>query len=438
MRFTPGAPSIAATSEKPARASSVAASVSGSSVRSRHRPVSSSTAATLSICRSAHGGADDAAVGDRAPRRPRRGRASTGTRAAAGTAASTRSLNAGSVPSPPPSTITDGSSALASTASTRPELRRRRVDERGVRRVGDHVLGPLGPGRQRERAAAGDALDRRRAERDRVPARAGIRHAVDDQAHARARADDRRTGTESARRRRRTPPRRAPPPARPTRGRRAAPRSRRPRSRSRQSTVSALAGRPSRSTSSHSPIPTGSAPSPSCAANAGAVREHRRGRPARAASAAGARSLKAARGRRRRDRRRSSSRRRRCRRRASRMPPETCVFHRSIVSYPEAGGGSTIRGGNVKRRLTGLLVIVAVALVAVGVGVSYGGGKATTTLTMWSYDNQDPGSRAGAQAAEQGVRGESSRREDQPGLQGLQQPRGHGASGARVRAAAPT
>ena len=45
----------------------------------------------------------------------------------------------------------------------------------------------------------------------------------------------------------------------------------------------------------------------------------------------------------------------------------------------------------MKRRLTGLLVIVAVALVAVGVGVSYGGGKATTTLTMWSYDNQDPG-----------------------------------------------
>ena len=36
-------------------------------------------------------------------------------------------------------------------------------------------------------------------------------------------------------------------------------------------------------------------------------------------------------------------------------------------------------------------MIVAVALVAVGVGVSYGGGKATTTLTMWSYDNQDPG-----------------------------------------------
>jgi len=38
-----------------------------------------------------------------------------------------------------------------------------------------------------------------------------------------------------------------------------------------------------------------------------------------------------------------------------------------------------------------LTLIVAVALVAVGVGVSYGGQKETTTLTMWSYDNQDPG-----------------------------------------------
>jgi raffinose/stachyose/melibiose transport system substrate-binding protein len=45
----------------------------------------------------------------------------------------------------------------------------------------------------------------------------------------------------------------------------------------------------------------------------------------------------------------------------------------------------------VKRRLASLTLIVAVALVAIGVGVSYGGQKATTTLTMWSYDNQDPG-----------------------------------------------
>lgn len=45
----------------------------------------------------------------------------------------------------------------------------------------------------------------------------------------------------------------------------------------------------------------------------------------------------------------------------------------------------------MKRRFTGLTILFAVALVAIGVGVSYGGQKETTTLTMWSYDNQDPG-----------------------------------------------
>ncbi len=45
----------------------------------------------------------------------------------------------------------------------------------------------------------------------------------------------------------------------------------------------------------------------------------------------------------------------------------------------------------MKRRLTGLTLLVAVALVAIGVSVSYGAKKETTTLTMWSYDNQDPG-----------------------------------------------
>ena len=45
----------------------------------------------------------------------------------------------------------------------------------------------------------------------------------------------------------------------------------------------------------------------------------------------------------------------------------------------------------MKRRLTVLILIVAVVLVAVGAGVSYGAKKETTTLTMWSYDNQDPG-----------------------------------------------
>ena len=45
----------------------------------------------------------------------------------------------------------------------------------------------------------------------------------------------------------------------------------------------------------------------------------------------------------------------------------------------------------MKRRLAGLTVFAALVLVAIGVGVSYGAKKETTTLTMWSYDNQDPG-----------------------------------------------
>jgi raffinose/stachyose/melibiose transport system substrate-binding protein len=45
----------------------------------------------------------------------------------------------------------------------------------------------------------------------------------------------------------------------------------------------------------------------------------------------------------------------------------------------------------VRRRLLGVLVLAAVVLLAVTAGTSYGGKQATTTLTMWSYDNQDPG-----------------------------------------------
>jgi raffinose/stachyose/melibiose transport system substrate-binding protein len=41
--------------------------------------------------------------------------------------------------------------------------------------------------------------------------------------------------------------------------------------------------------------------------------------------------------------------------------------------------------------LAGFTVVAAVTLVAIGVGVSYGAKNETTTLTMWSYDNQDPG-----------------------------------------------
>jgi len=45
----------------------------------------------------------------------------------------------------------------------------------------------------------------------------------------------------------------------------------------------------------------------------------------------------------------------------------------------------------VKRRLAVGLAVAAAALIAAGVSVSYGAESATATLTMWSYDNQDPG-----------------------------------------------
>jgi raffinose/stachyose/melibiose transport system substrate-binding protein len=45
----------------------------------------------------------------------------------------------------------------------------------------------------------------------------------------------------------------------------------------------------------------------------------------------------------------------------------------------------------VKRRLLGVIVIAAVALIAIGASASYGAKQETTNLTMWSYDNQDPG-----------------------------------------------
>ena len=45
----------------------------------------------------------------------------------------------------------------------------------------------------------------------------------------------------------------------------------------------------------------------------------------------------------------------------------------------------------MKRRLSIGLTAAAVVLVAVGVAASYAARSATTTLTMWSYDNQDPG-----------------------------------------------
>ncbi len=45
----------------------------------------------------------------------------------------------------------------------------------------------------------------------------------------------------------------------------------------------------------------------------------------------------------------------------------------------------------MKRRFAVGLAVAAAALIAAGVSVSYGARSATATLTMWSYDNQDPG-----------------------------------------------
>jgi ABC-type glycerol-3-phosphate transport system substrate-binding protein len=45
----------------------------------------------------------------------------------------------------------------------------------------------------------------------------------------------------------------------------------------------------------------------------------------------------------------------------------------------------------MNRRLLGVLVVVAAVLLAAAAGASYAGKTQTTTLTMWSYDNQDPG-----------------------------------------------
>ena len=45
----------------------------------------------------------------------------------------------------------------------------------------------------------------------------------------------------------------------------------------------------------------------------------------------------------------------------------------------------------MNRRLLGVLVLAAVTLLAAVTAGAYAGRDATTTLTMWSYDNQDPG-----------------------------------------------
>ena len=70
------------------------------------------------------------------------------------------------------------------------ERLRRGVDEGGVRRVREHVLRALEPGCPGQRGTARDRLDGRRAERDRLAVRAGVRAPVEDEARARTGADD--------------------------------------------------------------------------------------------------------------------------------------------------------------------------------------------------------------------------------------------------------
>ena len=45
----------------------------------------------------------------------------------------------------------------------------------------------------------------------------------------------------------------------------------------------------------------------------------------------------------------------------------------------------------MNRRLLGVLVVASVTLLAIAAGAYAGRQETTTTLTMWSYDNQDPG-----------------------------------------------
>src|SRR3954447_23085372 len=162
---------MSATSEKPAWASSVAASVSGSSVRSRHRPVSSSTAETLSVCCGVHGGTDDAAVlaerrgydGECGRRRvleqrPERGLDPLPERTLRAEPASEHDYRR--------------IEGVREHGEYLPELGGSSVDESCVLRVGYDIFRPLRAGRERKRTPARHALDRRGAERDRLTARA--------------------------------------------------------------------------------------------------------------------------------------------------------------------------------------------------------------------------------------------------------------------------
>ena len=181
-------------------ASSVAARVSGSSVRSRHRPVSSSTARNPIHRRGPQRGADDAAVGAERGRddRERRARRIREQRPAGRLHALPEDGRGAE-----PAAEHDQRPGRARSRARRARAPARRPPRRRGRRAPDRRARPR-PARPRPPArapAARDALDRRRAERDRLPARARVRAAVDDEADARARPDDREQERRAARRR---------------------------------------------------------------------------------------------------------------------------------------------------------------------------------------------------------------------------------------------
>src|SRR5262249_992645 len=143
---------------------------------------------------------------------------------------------------------------------------------------------------------------------------------------------------------------------------------------------------PERSTSSHSPTPTGRSPPPSSCASPAQSRST--ASPPRSAPVGICRRSPIA------------PLSRPTTPAAILVPPTSIptaagsirLFHRPIVSYPPTPIGATPqpREGNVKRRLGIGLALAIVALVAAGAGTSLAA-KNATTLTIWSYDNQDPG-----------------------------------------------
>src|SRR5437762_8683655 len=383
----PAPPSSAATSATPSRTSSVAASASGSSDTSCQRPVSRRI------------GADTIGRPARRPRHRRPSRAvSRRSRAEAST--DRRSRNG-----------SRWRRARGKTARCRGRRRARAAQGRARSRAPRApVRAPRPP---RPRAASGQdrpALPRpaRRRHGASAPGRSRPPRPAARRARSRGRAPrctarrprlgrrslpcpPQRGGTASDRRRRRTAPRPEPPPARPTRARPAA-RRRRPRRRSRasRSCPRSPAGRRDRPPRTGRPRPARGPPRGKPQA-----RRSRRARPRRPGRAWSEAPLARGcdRSRSRRGLRRSSCRRRRSRPPAQRLPRGSKRGpHRSIVSYRCRRRRQQRREGNLKRRLAvGLAVALGVLTAGVGVATSYGAKTATTTLTMWSYDNQDPG-----------------------------------------------